>query len=80
MICSDLVMREHKMCEDLVYVGMMVTVARARHQGPEVAARRAAEALVQGVLSTRAIITVGATLMRSGSGSLGTVSVTVGSC
>ena len=65
------------MCEDLVFVGMMVTVARARRQGPAVAARGAGEALIQGVLSTKAVISVGATLIRSGSGSLGSVSVTI---
>ena len=65
------------MCEELVFVGMMVTVARARaRQGPAVAARGAGEALVQGILSTKAVVSVGATLIRSGSGSLGSVSVT----
>ena len=77
MTYSGLVVKEHQMCENLVFVGMMVTVMRARRQGPAVVARGAGEALVQGVLSSKAVISVGATLIRSGSGSLGSVSAII---
>lgn len=62
------------MCEEMAYVAMMLTMGGERRQGPEVAAQGAAEALLQGILSTRSCLTVGAMLLRSGSGSLGSVS------
>ena len=75
MTYSVLVMQEFRMCEEMVYVALMLTAGGARSKGPEVAAKGAADALIQGILSTRSVIMVGAMLLRSGSGHLGTVSI-----